>query len=201
MLSGPGNTRPQYQHYSGHSQHPPAWMSMMNTLNVLSGSFKERHLTLVWAGPGAELWQLPMVEQVPCPVAGHWSPLLWWTLSEDIHKKLGKCSQKDKFHRLAMHYWLMMWCDGPLCIWSDENEVVLTGTVPLIMTAFLSWSTIGLVCRYLAAMTMSEWNMHSLHSYGYWSMEQGDWRPRQGRGANILQSELNLDNIITSCSE
>ena len=47
-------------------------------------------------------------------------------------------------------------------------------------------------------MTMSEWNMHSLHSYGYWSMEQGDWRPRQGRGANILQSELNLDNIINN---
>ena len=83
----------------------------------------------------------------------------------------------------------------------DENEIVLTATVPLILTAFLSWSTSDLVCRYLAAMTMSEWNMHSLHSYGYWSMEQGDWRPRQGRGANILQSELNLDNIITSCSE
>ena len=71
------------------------------------------------------------------------------------------------------------------------------------MTAFLSRSTsdLVLVCRYLAAMTMSELNMHSLHSYGYWSMEQRDWRPRQGRGANILQSELNLDNIITSCSE
>ena len=178
MLSGPGNTRPQYQHYSGHSQHPPAWMSMMNTLNVLSGSFKERHLTLVWAGPGAELWQLPMVEQVPCP--WHWSPLLWWTLSM-------KLSTRN-------------WENVPRKT-SYSDYVELTGTVPLIMTAFLSRSTSDLVCRYLAAMTMSEWNMHSLHSYGYWSMEQGDWRPRQGRGANILQSELNLDNIITSCSE
>ena len=104
MLSGPGNTRPQYQHYSGHSQHPPAWMSMMNTLNVLSGSFKERHLTLVWAGPGAELWQLPMVEQVPCPVAGHWSPLLWWTLS-----------MKISIRKTSFIGWLCIivyWCDA-----------------------------------------------------------------------------------------
>ena len=112
---------------------------------------------------------------------------------------MGKWSQKDKAGYALLVYDMMRWSS----LWSDENEIGLTGTVPLIMTAFLSRSTseLVLVCRYLAAMSMSEWNMHSLHSYGYWSMEQRDWRPRQGRGANILQSELNLDNIITSCSE
>lgn len=121
MLSGPGNTRPQYQHYSGHSHHPPAWMSMMNTLNVLSGSFKQRHLTLVWAR--ARAVTTANGGAGPLSLAHwHWSPILWWTLSEDhkrsIHLKLKISTRKwengPRKTRLAMHYWFMIWCDGPL---------------------------------------------------------------------------------------
>ena len=119
MLSGPGNTRPQYQHYSGHSHHPPAWMSMMNTLNVLSGRFIQRHLTLVWSG--AELWQLPMVEQVPC----HWHTGTGHQAchKRSIHLKLKISTRKwengPRKTRLAMH-WFMMSSDGPLKWWKGD---------------------------------------------------------------------------------